>query len=83
MAVATPKKASEEQLEGYAPLLAELEEVADRIQMLSGSLTDLYQRRKELITMCRPKDGPKVTQATLAKHAKVTEAAIIRVLREG
>jgi len=71
-----------------AELLAELDaiadqldQVADRLDVVEAERTELYARRTSVFQRARAMDPP-ITQRELAEHARVTDAAVIQVLRK-
>lgn len=64
-----------------AELLAELDTVADELDQVEASRSELYARRTGIFQRGRAMDPP-ITQRELAEHARVTDAAVIQVLRK-
>lgn len=64
-----------------ATILALLDQVADELTTVNDEATRLYAYRLELLEEGRAQDPP-ITQRELAAHAKVSEEAVIQVLRK-
>lgn len=64
-----------------AELLAELDAIADQLDQVEGQRAELYARRTSVFQRARAMDPP-ITQRELAEHARVTDAAVIQVLRK-
>jgi len=62
-------------------LLAELDAIADQLDQVEEQRADLYARRTSVFQRARAMDPP-ITQRELAEHARVTDAAVIQVLRK-
>lgn len=67
--------------EDRADLLTELDRIADELDEVEGQRADLYARRTSVFQRGRAMDPP-ITQRELAEHARVTDAAVIQVLRK-
>lgn len=66
---------------GRDELMAELDQVADRLDVVEAERTELYARRLAIFQRARAIDPP-VTQRELAERARVTEPAVIQALRK-
>jgi hypothetical protein len=64
-----------------AALLAELDEVTDELDQVEERRANLYARRTGIFQRARALSPP-ITQRELAEHARVTDAAVIQVLRK-
>lgn len=61
--------------------LVELRELADEIAVYEAKLTACYRRRADLFVAARTRE-PRIVQAKLAEAAGISDAAVIRVLRQ-
>lgn len=62
-------------------ILAALDTIADELAVANDEATRLYAVRLDLLQQGRALTPP-ITQRVLAEHAKVSEEAVIQVLRK-